>query len=79
LSIILFGSKITDYTIVIDEKVFGVSVTRAMHYKGEKHFTVENATILLKKKTGRHILVIKECIETVSVEKTNIAYFLSIK
>jgi hypothetical protein len=45
-----FGSKITDYTITIDDKIIGISVTRAMNYRGDDYFTVENATILLKKK-----------------------------
>jgi hypothetical protein len=45
-----FGSKITDYSVMINNKKIGVSVTRAMHYKGDEHFTLENAMFLLKKK-----------------------------
>ena len=43
-----FGSKITDYLVTINNKKIGVSVTRAFNPKEE--YTVENASILLKKK-----------------------------
>eukprot|EP01115_Flamella_aegyptia_P008759 TRINITY_DN3653_c0_g1_i1.p1 TRINITY_DN3653_c0_g1~~TRINITY_DN3653_c0_g1_i1.p1 ORF type:complete len:151 (+),score=38.07 TRINITY_DN3653_c0_g1_i1:479-931(+) len=42
------GSKITDYSVDIQGQKFGVSVTRAMKFKGI--FTEEDATDLLKKK-----------------------------
>jgi len=42
------GSKITDYSMVVNDQVFGVSVTRAMKYKGI--FEVQDAIKLLNKK-----------------------------
>jgi hypothetical protein len=44
------GSKITDYSMIIFGKAIGVSVTRAMHFKGDEFFTEQHATHLLKKK-----------------------------
>lgn len=41
-------SKITDYSIAVDDSVFGVSVTRAMKYRGV--FLEEDAERLLRKK-----------------------------
>lgn len=45
-----YGSKKTDYAIQLFGQVVGVSVTRAMHYKGPQNFTQENARALLAKK-----------------------------
>jgi hypothetical protein len=44
------GSKITDYSVIINDKKIGVSVTRAMSYYGDENYTVENAKFLLIKK-----------------------------
>mmetsp|Transcript_20276 Transcript_20276/g.77621 ORF Transcript_20276/g.77621 Transcript_20276/m.77621 type:complete len:283 (-) Transcript_20276:287-1135(-) len=43
------NSKITDYSVVIQKRKFGVSVTRAMKFGGGR-FTEEDATRLLSKK-----------------------------
>lgn len=42
------GGKITDYSINIQGKVFGISVTRALKFRGE--FTIEDGIALLTKK-----------------------------
>jgi len=42
------GSKITDYSMEVDDQVFGVSVTRAMKYKGL--FELQDGVRLLNKK-----------------------------
>ena len=42
------GGSITDYTCELYGTLLGISVTRAMKYKGE--FTLEDATKLLEKK-----------------------------
>lgn len=46
------GSKITDYSVKVNGKDFGVSVTRAMKFskKGDDIFTEEDAYKLLSKK-----------------------------
>lgn len=43
------GGSITDFVVCLFDAVIGVSVTRAMKYKGDD-FTVEDATALLYKK-----------------------------
>jgi hypothetical protein len=42
------GSKITDYSVILFDVPIGVSVTRAMKFRGE--FTEEDAKVLLAKK-----------------------------
>jgi len=54
------GSKITDYSVTLDGRTFGVSVTRAMKFKGR--FTPSDAEELLEKKlfgvvqSSKHVL-----------------------
>lgn len=45
-----YGSKKTDYAIELFGQVVGVSVTRAMHYKGHQFFSPKDARTLLTKK-----------------------------
>jgi len=45
-----FGSKITDYSVTVHGAHFGVSVTRAMKFRGT--FTAADARALLVKKLG---------------------------
>lgn len=45
-----YGSKKTDYSILLDGHRVGVSVTRAMHFYDPRLFTVQDAKHLLKKK-----------------------------
>eukprot|EP01060_Flectonema_neradi_P024721 TRINITY_DN33603_c0_g1_i1.p1 TRINITY_DN33603_c0_g1~~TRINITY_DN33603_c0_g1_i1.p1 ORF type:complete len:269 (+),score=38.58 TRINITY_DN33603_c0_g1_i1:477-1283(+) len=44
------NGPITDYVCKVDETTFGVSVTRAFHYRGDQFFTEDDADTLLKKK-----------------------------
>jgi len=49
----------------LNQKKIGVSVTRAMHYRGDEYFTIENATFLLQKKnlmvfSGHPKMLLKE-------------------
>eukprot|EP01091_Cochliopodium_minus_P014095 TRINITY_DN4715_c0_g1_i1.p1 TRINITY_DN4715_c0_g1~~TRINITY_DN4715_c0_g1_i1.p1 ORF type:complete len:628 (-),score=130.35 TRINITY_DN4715_c0_g1_i1:34-1917(-) len=45
-----FHSKKTDYSCIISDSVFGVSVTRAMKYGADDDFSIDDAIFLLKKK-----------------------------
>jgi len=44
------GSKITDYSVMIDDEIFGISVTRAFDFRGSENYTEKAAKHLLKKK-----------------------------
>lgn len=44
------NSKKTDYSVMLNGKTIGVSVTRAFHFMGDDHFTDVDARILLRKK-----------------------------
>jgi len=44
------GSKITDYSVQINDEIYGVSVTRAFNFRGTQFFTVKAARHLLIKK-----------------------------
>jgi hypothetical protein len=44
------GSKITDYSVCINDEIYGVSVTRAFNFRGSEFFTETAAKHLLKKK-----------------------------
>ena len=45
-----YYSKKTDYSCIISNSVFGVSVTRAMKFGADDDFSLEDGTFLLKKK-----------------------------
>jgi len=44
------GSKITDYSVMIDGEIYGVSVTRAFDFRGSMFYTEKAAHHLLTKK-----------------------------
>ena len=62
------GGSITDYTCEIFNTHIGVSVTRAMKYKGE--YTLEDANRLLNKKlNGKISMFLKILLSIVSPDK----------
>ncbi|KAL0478967.1 hypothetical protein AKO1_007837 [Acrasis kona] len=44
------NSKITDYSVMMNDKKIGVSVTRAFHFMGDEHFNKVDAYAILCKK-----------------------------